>query len=159
MVSRKACQPSSPCASYNAGFGLYEHTRSFVASTMARLKYTMLSRVPSICADWGILSKSLSSPTQRNFPCSHWVSKSCLKFRSAIGGHCIVSLQFRQLPAADEEHDDKSGIRRNDRNRKERAREIERRESGNTDKPFKGRKDIQGHCFFPCLEIRFMIRW
>src|SRR3989344_5065558 len=114
---------------------------------------------PAWRAASGIFSKSLSSPTQRNLPCSHWASKSCLKFLSAIGGYCIASLPFRQLPAAKHEQYDKTSIHYHNCYRKERSGEIERLEGEKADGKFNCGEYVQACRFFMRSQVGLAVCW
>src|SRR3989344_1579782 len=126
---------------------------SLVASLIARLKATMVSPTHACLTASGIFSYSLSSPTQRNLPSPHWASKSSLKFRSAIGGHCIVSLPFRQLPATDQNQEGKDRIGRDERDGEKRRRKVEGHEREKADEILRGGKNEEARRFLMRFDV------
>src|SRR3989344_4352362 len=132
---------------------------SLVASMIARLKATMVSPTPACLTASGIFSFSLSSPTQRNLPSPHWASKSSLKFRSAIGGHCIVSLPFRQLPATDQNQEGKDRIGRDERDGEKRRRKVEGHEREKADEILRGGKYEETCRFLVRLDVGLAVGW
>src|SRR3989338_318359 len=131
---------------------------SLVAFMIARWKATRVPPAPACLTASGIFSYSLSSPTQRILPSPHWASKSSLKFRSAIGGYCIVSLPFRQLPAADQNQEGKDRICRDERDGEKRRCEVESNECEKANEILRGGKDEEARRFLVRLNVCLTVR-
>src|SRR3989338_8925228 len=70
---------------------------------MVRLNATIVARVSSFWAPSGIFSSSLSSPTHKNLPSSHFVSSSSRKSRIYYALHPTIDLAQKRKPAGHRE--------------------------------------------------------